>query len=109
MRNLIVFSTEVFLNSIKDFIFLNVSQVYESSPFGIIIHMLFNCNKVKEFWLAMKNWLRIQANVTLHLTMKNVIFSKQENNELFNYILLLGKYFIYKTKFLANSKILLST
>ena len=65
--------------------------------------MLFNCNKVKEFWLAMKSWLRIQANVTLHLTMKNVIFSKQENNELFNYILLLGKYFIYKAKVLANS------
>ena len=61
-----------------------------------------NCNKVKEFWLAMKNWLRIQANV-IHLTIKNVIFSKQENNELLNYILLLGKYFIYKTKFLANS------
>ena len=68
-----------------------------------IIHVLFNCNKVKEFWLAMKNWLRIQANVILHLTIKNVIFSKQENNELLNYILLLGKYFIYKTKFLANS------
>ena len=62
-----------------------------------IIHELFNCNKVIEFWLAMKNWLRIQANVILHLTIKNVIFSKQENNELLNYILLLGKYFIYKT------------
>ena len=68
-----------------------------------IIHVLFNYNKVKEFWLAMKNWLRIQANVTLHLTIRNVIFSKQENGELLNYILLLGKYFIYKTKFLANS------
>ena len=65
--------------------------------------MLFNCNKVKEFWLAKKNWLRIQANIILHLTIKNVIFSKQENNELLNYILLLGKYFIYKTKFLANN------
>ena len=68
-----------------------------------IIHVLFNYNEVKEFWLAMKNWLRIQANVILCLTIKNVIFSKQENNELLNYILLLGKYFIYKTKFLANS------
>ena len=77
-----------------------------------IIHVLFNCNKVKEFWLAMKNWLRIQANVILHLTIKNVIFSKQENNELLNYILLLGKYFIYKTKFWQIAlgwKILLST
>ena len=68
-----------------------------------IIHVLFSCNKVKEFWLVMKNWLRIQANVILHLTIKNAIFVKQENNELLNYILLLGKYFIYKTKFLANS------
>ena len=24
-----------------------------------IIHVLFNCNKVKDFWLAMKNWIRI--------------------------------------------------
>ena len=42
-----------------------------------IIHVLFNCNKVKDFWLAMKNWLRIQANVILHLIIKNFIFSKQ--------------------------------
>ena len=32
-----------------------------------------------------------------------LFFFKQESNELLNYILLLGKYFIYKTKFLANS------
>ena len=41
-----------------------------------IIHVLFNCINMKEFWLAMKNWLRIQTNVTLHLTIKNVIFFK---------------------------------
>ena len=35
-----------------------------------IIHVLFLCNKVKEFWVALQNWLRIQANIELELTAK---------------------------------------
>ena len=71
-----------------------------------IIHVLFLCNKVKEFWVALQNWLRIQANVELELTAKNILFLKPTKNGLLNHILLLAKYFIYKTKFYANRIIL---
>ena len=30
-----------------------------------IIHILFLCNKVKEIWVALQNWLRIQASIEL--------------------------------------------
>ena len=71
-----------------------------------IIHVLFLCNKVKEFWVALQNWLRIQANIELELTAKNILFLKPTKNGLLNHILLLAKYFIYKTKFYANRIIL---
>ena len=41
-----------------------------------IIHVLFLCNKGKEFWVALQNWLRIQASIELELTAKNVLFLK---------------------------------
>ena len=30
-----------------------------------IKHVLFLCNKVKEIWIALQNWLRIQTNIEL--------------------------------------------
>ena len=71
-----------------------------------IIHVLFLCNKVKEFWVALQNWLRIQANIELELIAKNILFLKPSKKGLLNHILLLAKYFIYKTKFYANRIIL---
>ena len=41
-----------------------------------IIHVLFLCNKGKELWVALQNWLRIQASIELELTAKNVLFLK---------------------------------
>ena len=71
-----------------------------------IIHVLFLCNKVKECWVALQNWLRIQANIELELTAKIFFFLKPTKNGLLNHILLLAKYFIYKTKFYANRIVL---
>ena len=39
-----------------------------------ILHVLFLCNKVNEFWIALENWLRIQANIELELTAKIFYF-----------------------------------
>ena len=41
-----------------------------------IMHVLFLCNKVKAIWVALQNWLRIQASIELELTAKNVLFLK---------------------------------
>ena len=51
-----------------------------------IIHMLLNCNKVNEFWLPLKTCLRIQANVTLQLTIKNVFLFFFLNKKVMNYL-----------------------
>ena len=39
-----------------------------------IMHVLFLCNKVKEFWVALQNWLRVQANIEVELTAKIFCF-----------------------------------
>ena len=40
-----------------------------------------------------------QANITFDLTIRTVLFSKQPENKLLNHLLLLTRYFIYKTIF----------
>lgn len=69
-----------------------------------IPHIFIHCDKVKEFWLSLQTWLQTHSNISLQLTKKNLIFSKQANKrqDLQNYILVLAKYFIYKTKFFMN-------
>ena len=42
-----------------------------------IIHLFYHCNKVKEFWSTLQNWLQDQANITFDLTIRTVLFSKQ--------------------------------
>ena len=67
-----------------------------------ILHLFYYCEKVNVFWADLKTWLEKQANITLQLTIKNVLFSKQAHNILVNYLLLLAKYYIYRTKFFSN-------
>lgn len=67
-----------------------------------ILHLFYYCNKVKEFWSDLQKWLETKADITLYVTVKSVIFSKQSQNDLINYILLLAKYYIYRTKFFTN-------
>ena len=67
-----------------------------------IIHLFYYCSKVKEFWSDLQNWLQVQANITFDLTIRTVLFSKQPENKLLNHLLLLARYFIYKTKFFTN-------
>ena len=67
-----------------------------------ILHLFYYCEKVKTFWADLKTWLEIKANIILQLTVKNLLFSKQAHNVLLNYLLLLAKYHIYRTKFFTN-------
>lgn len=64
-----------------------------------IDHLFLRCNKVKAFWNDLKNWLRCNCNISLSLEDKNIIFSYQTRKGIENYLLLLGKYYIYKNKF----------
>lgn len=68
-----------------------------------INHLFLECDKVKEFWNSLKLWFNINANIVINLDKRNIIFSYQGQNELINYIHVLAKYYIYKTKFSKNN------
>ena len=44
------------------------------------------------------------TNITVNLEKCNIIFSYQGSNGLINYILVLAKYYIHKTKFISTNK-----
>ena len=67
-----------------------------------ILHLFYYCRKVKSFWAELRTWLELKADITLQLTVKNILFSKQGHNDLLNYLILLAKYHIYRTKFFIN-------
>ena len=68
-----------------------------------IIHVLFLCNKVKEFWVALQNWLRIQANIELELTAKNILFLKPTKNGIIESYTTFSKVFYIQNKVLCQS------
>ena len=63
-----------------------------------IAHLLFDCEKVKEFWNMLKIWLYNNANINLQLDYKSIIFSAC-SQALEYFISVTAKYYIYKSKF----------
>ena len=68
-----------------------------------IIHVLFLCNIVKEFWVALQNWLRIQASIELELTAKNVLFFKHTKKWIIESHTTFSKVFYIQNKVLCQS------
>lgn len=64
-----------------------------------LLHLFFDCTKVKQFWNSLTVWLQTHANIQLQFDIRNVIFSKQGAHLLVNYIWVAAKYYIYRTKF----------
>ena len=67
-----------------------------------ISHLFYHCDKAKKFWSALKSWLRVNGNINLALTIKTVLFFINKENKLLYHLLILARYFIYKTKFISN-------
>ena len=69
--------------------------------------LFIHCNKVQNFWSSLKTWFQTQTNLTLQLSLKNLIFSKQvkkENNLLnYEYVFVLAKYYTHKSKLFTNN------
>ena len=61
------------------------------------VHLLFGCEKVNEFWKTLKIWLLNNANISLHLDYKTIIFSAC-SQALTHFIIVAAKYYIYKSK-----------
>ena len=75
---------------------------YVTESLKQLSHLFYHCDKAKEFWSALKNWLRVNGNINLDLTIKTVLFFKNKENKLLYHLLILARYFIYKTKFTTN-------
>ena len=63
-----------------------------------IIHLLFYCGKVVEFWKNYKTWLARKANINLQVEIRNILFSSH-SQALLSYLITVAKYYIYKSKF----------
>ena len=68
-----------------------------------IKHLFCECETVKEFWNSLNNWLQRHANLRLNLEEKTIIFSWQKKNSFMNFLLVLAKSYIYKTKFTTGN------
>lgn len=64
-----------------------------------IHHLFLDCTKVKEFWILVKSWMSTHAHIEMNFDNRNIILSVQGQNELINYIYVIAKYYVYKTKF----------
>ena len=54
-----------------------------------------DCNdKAKEIWSALKNWLQVNGNINIYLTINTVFFFKNKVNKLLNHLLIPGNSFI---------------
>ena len=65
-------------------------------------HRFVDCQKVKEFWDDLKVWLQTHANLSINISDKSLIFSWQKEKSFMNYLLVVAKYYIYKTKFTSR-------
>lgn len=75
---------------------------YCNNHIETIQHLFAECNVVKQFWQLLKDWIMVNTNLNLQLDDKSIIFSYHNQHEILNFVLILAKQYIYKTKFLNN-------
>ena len=69
-----------------------------------IKHLFFECEKVKQFRNLFKEWLNDVTNIEVDINNeKMLILSWHKKKLLLNYLLVVAKYYIYKTKFVQES------
>lgn len=73
-----------------------------------IDHLFFSCPLINDFIVSLKIWLRDECNIEIKLQLKQILFSYEKNNDTGNFISLLAKYYIYKSKFRENCTIYLT-
>ena len=74
----------------------------------LISHLFFDCDIVLAFWLEVKNWI-LQFKMNIPLEIKTLIFGdeKKQVDDPCNYIILVAKYYIWRSKF-QNTTLTLS-
>ena len=64
-----------------------------------IYHLFVQCEKVKQFWNQLKDWLSVNSNIHVELNDRNILFSHQDANQLKTYLFVIAKYYVYSNKF----------
>ena len=100
-----ILATNTFLNKIgiKDD---NKCTFCKTHP-ETLLHLLWYCEKVKNFWYDLTNWLIGECThiVNLNLTSQDVIlgiYNNQKADNILNFILLSAKFYIYNLKYKDN-------
>ena len=92
-----------------------ISKISQTSPFcsfcsqndtqsqclELVSHLFYNCTIVLNFWQEVGAWLAsIDTPVNVSLSQSNILFGilSESSNSLGYFIILCGKYFIWKTK-----------
>ena len=92
-----------------------ISKISQTSPFcsfcsqndtqsqclELVSHLFYNCTIVLNFWQEVGAWLAsIDPPDNVSLSQNNILFGilSESSNSLGNFIILCGKYFIWKTK-----------
>ena len=90
--------TKSFLHKIN-IIDNNICSLCREYP-ETIKHLFFECEKAKQFWNLFKEWLNSVASITVDVNNeKMILFSWHKKNSILNYLLVVAKYYIYKSKF----------
>ena len=71
-----------------------------------ITHLLIDCKDLRELWTGVENWLNHNINEKILFGKKAILMGCPENYILVNYIILIVKHEIYKSKW-NNSKVTL--
>ena len=77
-----------------------------------ITHLLFKCDTIRTFWKQVEKWMSRNLGVSFPLSVTDVVFGIpfENNNTLLviNYIILYGKYHIYRSKLNNNYPFMLT-
>ena len=94
--------TKSFLHKIN-IIDNNICSLCREYP-ETIKHLFFECEKAKQFWNLFKEWLNRVASITVDVNNeKMILFSWHKKNSILNYLLVVAKYYIYKSKFVQGN------
>jgi hypothetical protein len=73
-----------------------------------IQHFFVNCTPVRKFWLTVQTWLNNMYNTNIILSEKTIIFGcmpEDDMLEALNFVILLGKFYIYKQRLFHDNEI----
>ena len=82
---------------------LIVEYVFTKEQPEKIHHLFLSCQKVKNFWRELREWLNSNVTIELSLEHREILFSYTGDNKIVNCINGLAKLFVYQNKFIFRN------